>query len=151
MDPSTWNAKCVALYLLEKGGLHNIYELRHQQLQPQTPSRCNIPPMQCILGALSFLSSGNLQHAMAMIHGVSQLSTSHCLFCFLDAMLQHLDCYLDFPTHEGKLCRVHEQFCAIAGLPNVIGCADRTYVPLLHADCTHYTEIDKATIALICR
>lgn len=45
---------------------------------------------------------------------------------FLDAMVQHHNRYLPFPTVREEVHRVSEGFYAIAGFPNVIGCVDRT-------------------------
>lgn len=63
---------------------------------------------------------------------MSQLSANRCFICFLGAMLQHLDCYLSFPTVERVLHRVHEEFCTIVGLLNMIGCVDMMHMPLLN-------------------
>lgn len=53
-----------------------------QQLQPQTLSSSNIPPIQCILVTLSFLATGNLQCVVAGVPGVSQLTAATASLAF---------------------------------------------------------------------
>lgn len=60
------------------------------------------------------------------VHRVSQSSATCRLTFFLDAMLQHPDCYFLVLTAE-----VQEGFCVIAGFPNIIECVARMHVPIL--------------------
>lgn len=85
------DADCIDQYQLERARFQELCELLQQQLQPQTLSRCNSPPLQCILVALSFFTAENLQHTVTTVHGVFQSSASCCLSQFLDIMLQHID------------------------------------------------------------
>lgn len=44
--------ECVTLYCLDRDGIHEVYKLLQDQLEPRAPSSCNIPLLQQVWLAL---------------------------------------------------------------------------------------------------
>lgn len=119
---------CIQTYRLDRGAVEELCQLLGPRLQSRVPTRRNIPVLQKILIALRYLGTGSFQGDVARQHGTAQSSASRCADAFLDAMLMHLPEFITFPAAEAQLCRLREEFYAIAGFPNVISAIDTTLV-----------------------
>ncbi|KAJ6651616.1 hypothetical protein lerEdw1_020786 [Lerista edwardsae] len=121
---------CIDAYRMDRGAVEELCLLLGPRLQSRVPTRRSIPVLQKVLIALHYLGTGSFQGDVARQHGTAQSSTSRCADAFLDAMLMHLPDFIAFPTAEAELRRLREEFCAVAGFPNVVSAIDSTLVGL---------------------
>ncbi|KAJ1125205.1 hypothetical protein NDU88_003640, partial [Pleurodeles waltl] len=70
------------------------------------------------------------QGVIAVAGEVSQSALSRFFRRFLDAILAHMSRYIYLPRNEAEMNSTKLDFYRIANFPHVIGCVDRTHIPI---------------------
>ena len=95
-----------------------------------SPSGLPVPPSLQLLVVLSYMASGNFQLSIAGKSNVSQPSVSKYVKCVSTAIASLAPEVIKFPQPAEER-QVMEKFVSIGGMPDVIGCINGSYIPIL--------------------
>ncbi|KAK4882388.1 hypothetical protein RN001_005707 [Aquatica leii] len=129
-------------YRLKKPTAENIINIvRHQLNHLNNRGRPVSPEIQ-VLAFIRYCAKGADQNEISEKHGFHQTTLSRIIKRVAVALSYHRDEYIKFPT-PAQLNIVKQDFYAIAGCPNIVGCIYGTHVkikcqtvdyPLLYID-----------------
>lgn len=96
-----------------------------------TAKNCALPPTLQLLTCLRFLATGAYHRLVGDSIGVSETTTGRCCRSVTDSIITNLlKNSITFPT--GNCAReIKQQFLAVAGFPNVLGCVDGTFIRII--------------------
>ncbi|XP_030047265.1 uncharacterized protein LOC115461536 [Microcaecilia unicolor] len=121
----------VRRYGLSSVAIMALYEDLKDDLDPLTGRSHAIPGLVKLLSAIHFMASGSFQTTVAVAGGMEQSTFSRCFRQVLQAMTGRVRDYVQFPTQKQQWQDLKDDFCAVAGLPNVIGIIDCVHIGLI--------------------
>ena len=80
---------------------------------------------------LKTLGSGSFQNCSKDFVQVSQPSVSKILTSFSDSMVKQVPKFIFMPLTRADIFETKHNFCQVAGFPGVIGCIDRSHIPIV--------------------
>ena len=119
----------ISRYRFSNAGVNYLEDLLGEQLARPTKRGHAIPVRTQILMSLRFLASGSFLEVIGDTFGYNKGTVSRVLNSFIDAVLDHTQDYINWPTNDDNSV-VKSGFQELGGFQNVIGCIDGTHVRL---------------------
>lgn len=118
-------------FRLKKESVNSIIQEIQHGLPVANDRRGNpVPPHLQVLITLACMASGSHQAVIGDCYDVSQARVSQCLSRVARAIAFLSNRYIQYPARN-MLFKVMNDFQAIAGMPDVVGCIDCTHIKIL--------------------
>ncbi|XP_041423619.1 putative nuclease HARBI1 [Xenopus laevis] len=118
-------------YRFGRAAILDLHSKLKPYLDPQTKRNHAISGIGKLLATLHFLASGSFQTTVSAVSGCSQPTFSKILNQVLAGITSLAPQLLHYNMSTNNLCRIKEDFYAMAHMPNVIGAIDCTHIALI--------------------